>query len=250
MGNAVGKPNEGSTPPARRGKNGLTRVALWLSTQRDNLEEERREAARHITSRWNVTDPWFSLAKTLRNLERENSPYLRGAQALADDYVQTFGEEALPEMGSLGPFVPYEVVSCGKCRREAVPGSEFCGRHGGQFLTASDAKAISQHTTARIIGATDKAVRVLEEIMDEGKSEMVRLQAAMALLDRAGIGPSSKLEIDLGSASEDAARVLRERLSIMKETHERVGEIEAIRSEAKEGEEVTEAEIVEEQEPE
>lgn len=221
----------------------VSRVARWLSAQRDNLDNSRRDAARHITSRWDVTTPWFSFAKTMRTLQREDSPFLRGAQELADDYCTQFGEAALPELGSLGPFVAYEVVSCAKCAREAVPGSELCGRHGGQFLTANDARAISQHTTGRIIGATDQAVRVLMELMDEGKSEMVRLQAATALLDRAGIGPTSKLEIDVGSAQEDAARLLREQLIRIRETHGRVVEIEAHNAEVAAGEEVVDAEV-------
>jgi hypothetical protein len=248
MGNAIGKPNEGSVPPARREKKDLTRVASWLSAQRDNLEGERRDAARHITSRWNVTDPWFSFSRTLRTLQREDSPYLRGAQALADDYCTQFGEDVLPEMGSLGPFLPYETVSCEKCRREAVPGSTLCGRHGGQFLSASDAKAISAHTAGRIMGATDQAVRVLQELMDEGKSEMVRLQASMALLDRAGIGPHSTISIDSGTAAEDAAAEIRDMLTRIRETHERVGEIEQMQAEPApaDASDVAVAEVVEE----
>ena len=244
---AKGKSSEDYTPPAKRTPKDLSRIAKWLHSQRDNLEPERRDSARHITSRWNVSDPWFSFAKTLRTLQREDSPYLRGAQALADDYCGQFGEEVLPEMGSLGPFVPYEVVRCTSCRREAVPGSEFCGRHGGQFLTAADAKQISSHTTARIIGATDMAVRVLVELMDEGRSEMVRLQAATSLLDRAGIGPTTKLEVDLGDRSADAASQIREQLARIAETHHRVEEIEATRAPADTPEvEVTVAEVIEE----
>lgn len=246
MGEELDKPKDRTTPPASRTAKDLTRVAAWLSIQRTNLDGERRDAATHITSRWNVTDPWFSFAKTLRTLEREDSAYLRGARALADDYVQQFGEAVLPEMGSLGPFVPYETVSCAKCRREAVPGSELCGRHGGQYLSATDAKAISQHTTARIIGATDKAVRVLEELMDEGKSEMVRMQAATSLLDRAGIGPTSKLEVDLGSAQEDAAVRIREMLATMRESHGRVEEITAAREATHPAEDVVQGEIIDE----
>lgn len=208
---------------------GRGQLGKWIGTQATNLEPTRRAAAVHIMSRWNVADPWFSFARTVRTLRREDSEFLIGALALADDYAQAFQADALAELGSVGPFVPYDIVTCEKCKREAVPGSTLCGRHGGQYLSASDAEQISAHTSARIMNATDKAFRVLEELLDEGRSEMVRLQAATALLDRAGIGPTSKVEIDLGTAGTDAANYLRERLAEAAKSMAKVEQIEAHR---------------------
>jgi hypothetical protein len=96
------------------------------------------------------------------------------------------------------------------------------------------------------MSATDKAVRVLEELLDEGRSEMVRLQAATALLDRAGIGPTSKVEIDMGSAGVDAANFLRDRLAEVEKSMTKVDEIEAHRVDDDTEVEVV-AEVVEDQ---
>ena len=204
-------------PPPRVGK-----LGKWLYTQTANLEPTRREAAAHICARWDVNSPWFSFARTVRSLRHEDSEFLLGTLLLADDFAAQFEKAALTEIGSIGPFTPYDVVQCGffkrnghQCGKEAIPGADFCGQHGGQFLSAEDAKAISEHTSARIMDATSRAVRVLIELMDNGRSEMVRMQAATAVLDRAGIGPTSRVEFDITNAGADAAAAIRERLAQM-----------------------------------
>lgn len=189
-----------------------SRMGQWMHAQTTNLDVVRREAAEHIRSRWDITSPWFNLTRILRTLQREESPHLVGARMLAADYEAQFPETAA-KIGLVG-MIPIEVVYCAKCRREAVPGSEFCGRHGGQFLSPEAAQAISEHTSAKILAATDSAVRTLLELMDEGKSEKVRLEAAIAVLDRAGIGPTSHLTVDLGAGDAAAAEV-RARLERM-----------------------------------
>lgn len=222
-------------------------LGKWIATQSTNLEPVRRAAALHIMSRWNVADPWFSFARTIRTLRREDSEFLIGTLMLADDYAQQFATDAIAELGSVGPFTPYEVITCSQCRREAVPGSDRCGRHGGQFLSVEDADQISKHISARIMDGTSKAVRVLEELMDEGRSEMVRLQAATAMLDRAGISPTTKIELDVTSQAEQAANTLRERLAQVAGSMKKVEEIQATRVDPDEGDptEVTDAEVVE-----
>ena len=214
-------PTEEKKPPIPN------RIGDWLTAQSNNLDPDRRSASTHIMSRLDVSHPWFSFARTLRTLEREDSPFLIGARGLASDYIEQFGQAVVPEVGSAGPFTPYEVVICRECKRQAVPGADRCGYHGGQYLSAEDAKNISRHIAARIMEGTSKAVRVLEELMDEGRSEMVRLQAATAILDRAGVGPQSKLEISVTSAGDEAAEVLRARIEQARASIAKAGEIEA-----------------------
>lgn len=207
------------------------RIGRWLGAQVNNLEPDRRDAARHVVSRFDITSPWFSLARTIRTLRREESPYLHGLLALADDFAEVFPEDVLADTGMAGPFTPIDVRRCTECRREAVPGADRCGRHGGQFLSTKDAERISQHTAARILEATDQAIRALTDILDHGKSEMVKSQVAFGLLDRAGIGPTQKIEVDISSAGQDAATLIAERLSGIEASMQRVEEIEAARAE-------------------
>lgn len=206
------------------------RIGRWLGAQYNNVEQSRREAARHVMGRWDVTSPWFSMARIMRTLEREESPFLPGFRALCDDFASQFEEDAVKDIGSTGPFTPYEVTRCIDCKREAVPGSDRCGRHGGQFLSAQDASKISRHTAARIIDATDRAVGVLVDLLDHGKSEKVRFDAAVAILDRAGHGPTSKIELDVNSGQVDAAALVAERLQGIEASIAKANEITASRA--------------------
>lgn len=221
------------------------KLGRWVGAQATNIEPTRRAAAQHIISRWDVTSPWFSMPKTLRSLAREESEHLLGAQLIMADFADMFGQEA-GELGIVGG-VPLEVTRCVDCRREAVPGADRCGRHGGQFLTPEDAKRISNHTAQRIIAATDAAFRVTMELLDEGRSEMVRLQAANSIFDRAGLSGVQKIEIGVDTAGQDAIEILRERLKETQLSMTKVEEIEAHRVEPGspegEGDDVVEATV-------
>lgn len=207
------------------------RIGRWLGAQTNNLDADRRDAARHVLGRWDVNNPWFSLGRTIRTLRREESPHLTGLLALADDFAQSFPDDCIADIGSAGPFTPIDVRRCTDCRREAVPGADKCGRHGGQFLSVRDAERISQHTAARVMEATDQAVRVLTDLMDHGKSEMVRMQTAFGLLDRAGVSAAQKIEIDISSAGQDAATLIAKRLEQIEGSMLKAEAIEAARDE-------------------
>lgn len=205
------------------------RIGRWLGAQINNLDPVRRDSARHVMERWDVNSPWFSLGRTIRTLRREESVHLTGLLALADDFAQSFPDDTLADVGSLGPFTPIEVRRCTECRREAVPGADRCGRHGGQFLSAQDAERISQHTAARVLDATDQAVRVLTDLLDHAKSEKVRFDAAVAILDRAGISAVQKIEVDISSAGQDAATLIAKRLEQIDASMKKAEAIEAAR---------------------
>ena len=191
-----------------------------MGTQHLNSDSVRAEAARALSARWGFWEG-YSHAKVLRILAREHSEHLRGAQLLAEDYTQIFGMKPARQVlqfGALTPLVPMQVDECGhkSCTRDALPGNGMCGRHGGSYMTEDERKHLVELVTQRLVGMSDRALGVLEEILDTGKSEKVRADIALAILDRAGAGPTTKLNVSVSQGADEATAELRanlERLS-------------------------------------
>lgn len=76
------------------------------------------------------------------------------------------------------------------CRNHAIKGSNVCRMHGGA------APQVRRAAEVRLLMASDGAVAALVSILRDSKAEdAVKVRAATAILDRAGLGP--KQEIDL-----------------------------------------------------
>jgi hypothetical protein len=67
-----------------------------------------------------------------------------------------------------------------------------------------------------LLGLSERAVGVIEDLLDHGRSEKVRLDAAVAVLDRVGVGPTSTLRLGAADVEDDGrpspAQVIAERL--------------------------------------
>lgn len=189
----------------------------WLSSQTAHTDPARAEAARHVKDRWALasTNP----GKIDRSLAAEDSVYLLGFRALLDEYRMLF---AIPEdddsfsreVGTSGALVPFAPELC-KCGRGALPGTGACERHGGQWITPQDLADVSRRLHDRLVSLGEAAVRTYQDLLDNARSEMVRLQTANAVLDRIGVGPHLNInhtgEITV-SAAEMAASELAARL--------------------------------------
>ncbi|GAB3985676.1 hypothetical protein V1634_29750 [Plantactinospora veratri] len=76
------------------------------------------------------------------------------------------------------------------CRMYAIPGGTVCLRHGGSAPQVRKAAAL------RLLALADPAITALAKVVrDTGTSDADRIRAATAILDRAGLGPSSKVEM-------------------------------------------------------
>lgn len=211
---------EPATPAKRPRKAAVPSMGEWLTMQTTNSDRMRRDAAVHVVGRWDAR--WLDFAKVLRILGREESVHLLGAQALAGDYASFFNitpSAQFKSSGAVGSLIPLDMVRCielnrngNQCTRPGVPGNDRCWQHGGTWITQEELDRVSAHVSERLMTATDRAVRVLEDLMDDARSELVRLQAALAVLDRSGIGPSSRIELDVTNSSEEAAREVRRRI--------------------------------------
>lgn len=202
-------------------KDGVPLLVEWMAQQHNNSDPVRAAAARYIGDRWPFSNG-YNHARVLKLLGSENSEYLHGARLLTEDYAETFGLEAdeqFEHVGVIGPLVPVAREQCthhyksGKlCDRDAVPGSGACGYHGGSWMNESERAEMVQRVSERLVDISDRAVGVLADLMDNARSEKVRHDAAVAILDRVGVGPVSKVELEITPAAEEAAAEIRGRL--------------------------------------
>ena len=76
------------------------------------------------------------------------------------------------------------------CRRWPIPGGGVCSSHGAS--TANVRKAAAR----RLLELSDPAITALSDVVKGAAKESDRVRAATAILDRAGLGPSSKIEVE------------------------------------------------------
>lgn len=142
---------------------------------------------------------------------------------------------------------PVPVVRCiqikrdgERCRKWSLRGTTKCVKHGGNLANVREhAEAVVESARLRLIGNTDRAVDVLEELMDPQTSAQVRLKAATEVLDRAGVRGG----IDIHQETEvtvNPSELLDQRLAQLRrrgaEARERLGEVF--------GDDVVEGEVV------
>jgi hypothetical protein len=91
------------------------------------------------------------------------------------------------------------------CKLPAIKGGTVCQVHGGR---APQVKAKAEE---RLRALQDPAITAIEEAFDaEVKGEVdyaTRLRAAQTVLDRTGLGPTSKQEVTL-TAQEQLAQII------------------------------------------
>ncbi|MCW2738884.1 hypothetical protein [Nocardioides sp.] len=81
-----------------------------------------------------------------------------------------------------------------QCRREAVPGANVCGQHGGLIPVVRDRAA------ARMGNAADDMVqRLLAWLDDPGVDARDKVKIAQDMLDRAGLNATGKLLVGIGA---------------------------------------------------
>lgn len=195
----------------------------WLAQQHNNTDAVRAEAARYIAERWQL-GPWYNHRKVLSSLKAEESEHLHGARLLTQDFADLFDlapEEQVRDhgLGVVSPLVPvgreqctHEFKSGRRCRRDAVPGAGVCGQHGGSWMNESERAEMVQQINAKMVDLAERAVATMADLMDNAKSEKVRGDMAVALLDRIGVGPINKVELSVTPAAEEVTQTVKARL--------------------------------------
>lgn len=114
---------------------------------------------------------------------------------------------------------PVPVVRCtvikkdGKrCGRWSLRGATVCYAHGGRLNNVKEhADAVVEGARMRIIGLADLAIDQLEDLVQNGTAEKIRLDAARDLLDRANVKGAIDINVEV-QQTESAADRMKARL--------------------------------------
>lgn len=183
-------PPSGSGPSEVRNEK-RTPLWRWFSAQTAHSMPARAQAAKHVKDRWNLQ--YIPFHRIDRALAKEESEHLVGFRELLDEYRLVFmvpeeDDNFAREIGVGGKMIPFAVEICEQCNREALPGTGKCARHGAQWISEKDIADMSRRMKERLLTSAESAIRTLQDLMDNAKSEQVRSQAAAMILDRAGLG--------------------------------------------------------------
>lgn len=209
----------------------------WLAQQHNNADPLRAEAVRHVGERWQF-GPWYNHRKVMSTLQAEESEHLHGMRLLQQDFVEFFDIE--PEgqirehgLGVVSPLIPVGREQCThtyrsgrRCRRDAVPGAGMCGDHGGSWISETERAEMVEKISQRLVDIGDRAIATMADLMDNAKSEKVRGDMAIAILDRIGVGPINKVELSVTPEAERVAHEVRARILELKKSNETIiGEV-------------------------
>lgn len=79
-----------------------------------------------------------------------------------------------------------------RCKKTPIKGGKVCNKHGGA------APQVRKAARDRLLALREPAITTLGKVMRKGDTEPgVKVRAAVAVLDRTGMGPSSHVEVDI-----------------------------------------------------
>ncbi len=91
------------------------------------------------------------------------------------------------------------------CKAPAIRGSNVCRCHGGS------APQVKRRAAERLAALVDPAIGVLGASLRQRRDGRLALNAAHEVLDRAGFGPTTRLEVTTGTSAAEEIRKNRER---------------------------------------
>jgi hypothetical protein len=107
-----------------------------------------------------------------------------------------------------------------RCKRWSIRGTTVCQTHGGRLPNVVEhAEAVREAARLRLFGLADDAVEFLEELMQPGVADAVRLKAIENVLNRSGLKEAVEFKVEVtnnASPSEDIFKklqIMRERVA-------------------------------------
>lgn len=158
-------------------------------------------------------------AEEVSSSKQINQAAAAAAQEVAGDEIELMqkgnGQVWTGEAGIVRTTCDYVKPKTGRvCGRSAVPGANRCDFHGGQYLEPEQVKDMLRRSQEKVVAASEAAIEVVIDLMQNSVQDPVRLKAAEMLMDRAGLRPGMELTITGGGPGEvtDPSAVLRDRL--------------------------------------
>lgn len=152
---------------------------------------------------------------------------------------------------------PVPVVRCvqikkdgERCKRWSIRGYTKCRRHAGAGAFMKDgnvnkyAEAVIEAARLRLVDNTDMAVDVLEQLMQPGSSEGIRLKASTEVLDRAGIRGGFEVNVEADIVS-NPADLLADRLAKLAKGAAAVQQMRNATAPTNEDADIVDAEVIE-----
>lgn len=88
-----------------------------------------------------------------------------------------------------------------RCKGPALPGNTKCEYHGGQLIDSEETRRHLARAHGVMVRASEAAVMVVIDILQNSPNEQLRLKAAEMLLDRAGLAVGADVEKITGKPS-------------------------------------------------
>lgn len=203
----------------------------WLLAQRHNPDPELAAAATYIAGEF-ALGPWYRHDRVVRQLQAESSPYHRGALRLYDRWMEKYPNARPEDAVTTGALpdrtLPVEVdvdevmplCDTKDCTRPSFPSGK-CWFHGGAdaYLSDEERNRIAAHVADRITHGNERAMSVLLEILNNGKSEKVRADIAIKMLEFGGHAAVQTLRIVNDEDANSPARIVMERLNQLAAGH-------------------------------
>lgn len=106
-----------------------------------------------------------------------------------------------------------------QCANTAMTGATRCGSHSGA-LDIKTAQERIEVARLRMVGLVEPAMDVLEELMQPGVADAVRLKAVENIFDRAGIHKGAELNVNVENVSTGSKMVLDKMAQIRNRQHQ------------------------------
>ena len=147
---------------------------------------------------------------------------------------------------------PLPVIQCVQIKRDGVQcgrwsirGMSHCLVHGGRLPNyKAHAEAVVEAARLRMIGMTDSAIDVIEDLSLNASAEQVRLKASTEILDRAGV--RAGVEIDFKAEINQGETAAERTMKHLEETARRMEESRRAAEEVELDEDVVDAEVIDE----
>lgn len=102
-----------------------------------------------------------------------------------------------------------------QCTKWSIRGATVCLQHGGHLPNVREhAQSVVEAARMKLVGLAPEAVDALEDLVQTGTADQIRLAAAKEILDRSGIVKGTEITV-VTEERVSAADIIAEKLKMM-----------------------------------